>query len=255
MVIYEWLLKPEKLRQMPEDERALFVLLAHVANELNVLNKLFYICSQHRKDEKWHIHAHTTQALIIARLFVGKLYEAWEALQQGYFKSMLGRKYTPLLPADAKESLSKLKKYFGKPNIVRELRNNFAFHYSLEHIKGTLNKNLNKDEPDSSEMIAYMSNSIGNTLYYFSESVIGAAILEKIDQSQPAAAFDKLIVESTDLMAWFNEFIGGIMFLFCEKYMLEDDGKITLLPINIGSIPLAESIEIPYFIELKVPVE
>ena len=82
-----------KLRIVPEHERTLFVLLGHVVNEINVLNKTFYLATQFEEEPRWRVHAHISQSLVFARALVGKLNEGWELLQKGYFNSQLSREY------------------------------------------------------------------------------------------------------------------------------------------------------------------
>ena len=83
----------EQLRQIPDHERALIVVLAHALNEVNVLNKPIFLCTNFDIEPRWKAHAHASQAFVLARTLIGKLNEAWNAIQKGYFGSQLSKKY------------------------------------------------------------------------------------------------------------------------------------------------------------------
>lgn len=230
------------LRKIPEEDRALFVLLGHLVNELNVLNKMFYLCSQFKEESKLRTHAHISQALVFARVLLGKLYEGWELLRKGYFESKISKRYDEQLNKEANDSLVKLKQYFGRDNLIKDIRNNFAFHYSVEDAKSALGHDL-----DEEELLMYLAENNGNTLYYFSEYVVNYALLEAIVKGDPDKALERLISESAKVVSWFNDLASGIMAHITEEYLLGSDGKLALKTIELGEVPVAEKIEIPYF--------
>jgi len=220
-----------KLRTVPEHERTLFVLLGHVVNEINVLNKTFYLATQFEEEPRWRVHAHISQSLVFARALVGKLNEGWELLQKGYFKSQLSREYDKHLDSEAKSALDNLKRYFGRENLVSEIRNRFAFHYSLPDAKAALDRDLDDDE-----MLMYLADDNGNTLYYFSEYVINTGLLEAIESDAPDKALARLMTESAQVVRWFNDFAGGVMTRVVDQYFLGADGKLPLESIEIGRV-------------------
>lgn len=242
MIINRTRIKLAGLRKIPENERALFVLLGHLVNELNILNKTFWLCSQFEKGPEWSTHAHTTQALLFAKVLVGKLYEGWELLRTGYFEPQVSKRYDGKLNEEAKDSLGKLKQYFGKENLIKDVRNSFAFHYSVEDAKSVLSRDLNEEE-----LVMYWAENNGNTLHYFSEYVVNYALLEAIDKDDPQKAIERLMDESAKVVRWFTDLASGIMVHITEEYLLESDGKLAREEIDLGKVPVAEEIRIPYF--------
>ncbi|HTT07406.1 MAG TPA: hypothetical protein VMH34_01240 [Gammaproteobacteria bacterium] len=242
MIIQKSRLNLTKLRQIPEKERALFVLLGHVVNEVNVLNKTFYLCTQFQDEPKWRSHAHTSQALVFARLLIGKLYEGWNLLRKGYFESQISKIYDEKLHPEASKAPDDLKKYFGRENLIETIRNNFSFHYSLPDALIGLGQAITEEE-----LLIYLAENNGNTLYYFSEIVINAALLEAVVEGDPKKALERLMDESAKVVNWFNELASGIMVHVIETYLLETDKNLVLEPVDLGSVPVAEQIEIPYF--------
>jgi len=71
-------------------------------------------------------------------LLAGKLWEGWELIRKTYFSTKLSLSIESKLPDDTLEALGKLKKYFGKKNIIGSLRNEFAFHYDAQRVRAQL---------------------------------------------------------------------------------------------------------------------
>ena len=55
----------------------------------------------------------TVQSMIVARIFIGKVFESWLMLERHLFKTKLMLELDSLLSEEAKNTLSELKKYFG----------------------------------------------------------------------------------------------------------------------------------------------
>jgi hypothetical protein len=245
--VNRWRVDREKLRAIPENERALFVLLGHAVNEINILNKTFYLSTQFSEEPKWRAHAHVSQSLVFARALTGKLNEAWQLLQSGYFQTQLSREYHQHLEASVVDALDKLKKYFGRKNLIEVIRNRFAFHYSFDDAKAVLERDLPDDE-----MVMYLAEDQGNTLYYFSELVVNTALLDALEAGTEEQALSRLMGESARVVSWLNDVAGGIMFRVVEKYLLDPAGRPTFEEVDIGDPVVAEDVEIPFFITTKL---
>jgi hypothetical protein len=85
----------EELAAIPPAERNLLLMFGNIANELSVLNKLFYWSSLTVQDDGVVGHAGIMQAQVVGRMFAGKLLEAWEAIRKTYFDSQLSRNTLP----------------------------------------------------------------------------------------------------------------------------------------------------------------
>ncbi len=130
MKINRWQLNKKKLQTTPKDERALFILLGHAVNEINILNKTFYLSTMFENESEWVVQIHVSQNLVYARTLIGKLYEAWQLLKKGYFQTKLSEKYDAQLETTVVDALKQLKKYFGPKNLIADIRNGFSFHCS-----------------------------------------------------------------------------------------------------------------------------
>jgi len=235
--------KKSELTRVPEAERTFFLLIGHLANELNVLNKLLFFCSQFETSEGWERRASTAQALVVGKILAGKLSEGWELLQRSFFSSKLSQLFEPLLAPEAKEALGHLKRYFGKENLIRNVRNRFSFHYSVEDVRGVFDQ-----MPDTDEWQMCLADSNGNSLYYSSELVVNYALLDAIAPGTPQQAMEKLLEETTKVTGWFIALINGCMVVFAERHLLDSDGKLEMRPVAIADVPSKDDVRIPYFI-------
>ncbi|MCR5886117.1 hypothetical protein LRS03_25990 [Rhizobacter sp. J219] len=195
-----------QLRSIPEVERALVVVLAHALNEINALNKLAFMSTRFSPEPTWLAHAEAAQTFILVRPLAGKLNEAWEAMQRGFFKTKLAKEYERDLEASATESLVFLKGYFGRKNAVNVVRNNFGFHYSLEHAKTAI-----PDEALPDDLAVYLHETNGNSLYYFAEYLMTKALIEEISPLKPDEALERLLTEVSTVIDHLNEFVQGLL--------------------------------------------
>lgn len=224
------------------------VVLAHALNEINTLNKLLFFSTRFTQEPLWIAHAQAAQALILARPLVGKLNETWVVLQKGYFGTKLSKVYSPLLESSATEALSFLKTYFSRANLINEVRNSFAFHYSLEHAKTDI-----PDDSSPDDLATYLHETNGNSLYYFAEYLMSKALIEAISPSNPEAAVGTLLDEMSNVIGHLNEFVQGLMFVILDKYIGEEVIRKSVQTVELGAVPQSASIHIPVFFEISKP--
>jgi hypothetical protein len=118
-----------KLKSMPPDELAVFVMFGHIANELSMLSRLAIFAINYPADQSARHSYHTAQAMMIMKTLGGKAHAGWEFAGKAFFAGNVGKKYGSELSKEAEEANQNLRKYFGKKNIIGELRNQFAFHH------------------------------------------------------------------------------------------------------------------------------
>lgn len=217
-------------------------------NEINALNKLLFLCTKFEQEPKWKAHAHAAQAFILARTLAGKLYEAWNVLHEGYFRSKLSQAYSASLEASAIEALTQLKTYFGPKNLINLVRNNFAFHYSLGHA----NTSIPEDTPQD-DLAIYLHETNGNSLYYFAEYLMSKALIDAISPTDPEAALGNLLSEMSTVIASFNEFVQGLLFVVLDNHIGEDVLRRSVQQVDLGAVARSSDIEIPFFIEVIPP--
>lgn len=237
-----------QLRAIPEAERSLIVVLAHALNEVNVLNKLTFLSTRFSPEPQWLAHAEAAQTFIIARTLIGKLNEGWDVIQRGFFRTKLSKEYQSLLEPSATEALRFLKGYFGRTNLVNTVRNNFGFHYSLEHAKTAI-----PDEALPDDLAIYLHETNGNSLYYFSEYLMTKALIEEISPGDPEAALGTLLDEMSAVISHLNEFVQGLLFVVFAKYIGEGTIRSSVTAVELGSVPESATLRIPFFFEISRP--
>jgi hypothetical protein len=96
-------------------------------------------------------------------------------MHRAYFGSKVSKSIEEHLPEKAKVGLTSLKKYFGRNNLIDNIRNQFAFHYDPEKIQAQLEQVDEKDE-----MFIYVAEKSANMFYHVSEVIVASAMLESV---------------------------------------------------------------------------
>ncbi|MBD9359270.1 hypothetical protein [Methylomonas fluvii] len=245
--LHHFELTKAQLNQMPEPERNLLVMLAHAANEISVLAKLFHFCSGNRSDIPVLERAENSQALLLGRLLTGKLYEFWNLLQTGYFASALSRTYDTAIDDAGRNALVSMRRYFGRDNLIARVRNHHAFHYDIEQIQNGF-RSLADGEP----LDIYLAQANANSLFAFADTIAGRAMLEAIAPGDPARAFSGLISETSRAVGWVNVVIGSLMVACLERNLGGNLYSLGARTIDIEGAPSSQVVQIPYFIEVAM---
>lgn len=233
-----------QLDSIPAPERRLLILVAHAANEINTLSKLFHFAAS-AADDGITGHAERTQALVLGRLLTGKIYEFWKLLQVGYFGSQLSREYQPLLDSESLDAVENLKRYFGRDNLIALVRNKFAFHYSADQIDAGYSALVEGDSLD-----IYLAKHNGNTLFAFAETITGRAMLEGIHPGDHDAAFGALIEDTSRAVGFITEVAGGLMDVCIKRNFGKNLYDFGVEVIEVDGVPDSQRVAIPFFIEI-----
>jgi hypothetical protein len=122
------------LRKMPEHERVFTMLLGHIANEINILQKL--IMMAHNLDDDpgpWETQGRTAQTMCLLRLLVGKLNEAYSTIKKHYVKAGLHARIKIDFDEDVSVCFDKFMNYFKKSgNNMNIVRKKISFHNDWE---------------------------------------------------------------------------------------------------------------------------
>ena len=243
--LHHFTLTKAQLDAIPEAERTLMILMAHAANELSVLSKLFHYSAASLGDHSLLIAARNAQALTLGRLLTGKIYECWQLLQSAFFRTRIAQKYEPLFDANARAALSALKKYFGRANVIEMVRNKFAFHYSPEQIPAGYAKLAEGDALD-----VYLSKTNSNTLYVFAETIAGRSLMESIDSADHTKSVAALIDQTSMAIGWLNEVTGACLLTCLELHVGGNLYSLGARVVNLDGVPDSQQVTIPFFIEI-----
>lgn len=241
-------LTAKQFNSIPDRERAVLVVISHALNEINVLAKWFVMTSRIDDEPRWKAHGQICQALVIGRTLIGKLHEAWEILRKGYFATPMAKDYLSSIDAEGAEAAGRLGRYFGRRNLVKSVRDSFAFHYSLDGASPVFEEDI-----PTTELIMYFGDSNGNTLYQFGEYVLGKAMLASIDPTNEHAAFGKLLDETSSVVADINTYGQRIITTLLIRFIGSDSLHVAAKEIEIGPLPDSTELKFPYFIKFNTP--
>jgi hypothetical protein len=175
----------KEFNTLPRQERLFFVRLAHAYNDLRHIQQLVVraIGSTKRyKGIEQEIASH--QMLYGLRQWYAALNEGWKILRSSWGKDGLGKKFYPKLTI-GKEAYDFLNRYFSHSNLIRKVRDRFAYHYESDH----LIRLLGELTPES-ELHFITTQYGGNIFYNAAENIQNFALI--------AAAGEELgLTEST----------------------------------------------------------
>ena len=243
MKIYQIPILKEKLDSVPANERLFFIQIGHLANELSTLNRLLLFVSHSTGTTELERWAKNSQALLLVRLCSGKLFEGWQMLQRNYFGSKLSKEYDGLLDESGKNSLAEIKRYFSKNNLIKEIRDNFAFHYPSDDLKNQLQR-----IKDTGTLYIYLGYAHGNSFYSFADVLVGSAMLSKVQGADPQQAMDTLFADPIDAIKWFLDFIGSCMIILVEKYLGTTLEALAANSIEIPNPKNLKDVQVPFFL-------
>ena len=237
-------LTQQQLDGIPDDERRLLILLGHAFNELNILTKLFQYTASASASDRALLDAENAQALVIARVLTGKIYECWKLLQSAFFATALSKTYVPQLDTDGASALAAVKRYFGRSNAIEAMRNEFAFHYSTDQIDAGHRAIVDGDSLD-----LYLANEDGNTFFAFADTITGRAMLERIKPGDSEHAFQLLMDDTIEAATNLNNTIASLMAIGFKRHFGENYVTSTATTVTVEAVPESASVRIPYFIE------
>jgi hypothetical protein len=232
-----------KLDTIPKIEQVFFIQLMFFLNEINILQKCVIFSSNKLKSlTTIERRGQISQAHFFIRTLVGKLQEGWKLLEKNFIDKQLSKRYENLLSQKSKESLSELIEYFNdEDNLVRLIRNKFAFHYDKEKIKEEVDK---IPQEELLEIYIPENEHHANCLYSLSDTIINWAILNSIDSSNPQRAMDRLIGEiALKVSRLFQEFCGDCICIIAKELELSSS------EIEIPQPPSIDDVKLPYFVK------
>ena len=237
------------LEAMPRAERTAVLLLGHACNEIGVLQKIILIATSYKTPPSEVIdHVQTAQVLILLRILVGKLHEAWRLFTKR--GQPLRTKYFPQLSAEAKKSLNSLGRHFGNDSRLAAIRNQQSFHYSDDH--DLVEQHLS-NIPETEPWNLYLSSPSYNSFYYASELVITNVTAQLAMPSDAKSMAGHLEQEEAGVKAYFELTytvagqITGVFGEFIAAIITSTVSDINVDEIDIGAAAKFSQLQLPFF--------
>lgn len=232
-----------KLDKIPEIERAFYIHIGHLRNELGVLVKFLNWSINDPSDNPVLVDLNVSQSLIISRMLAGKLWEGWILLDKAYTAPKLDQSIESKLSKETKDALYELRKYFGqKNNVINIIRNKFAFHYDPEKVRNQLSL---VDETDKLEI--YVPEKRVNLFYMLSEIIVNSGMLEAVESGDYIAATKKLAKEVIEKSLLFIAFCDGCLQFMTENYLGKTRKELGARKAIIPDPPSRKDIQLPFF--------
>jgi hypothetical protein len=200
--------------KLPRNDRLLFIGLAHIYNEINVIMKLLRWSAAGNPDNIAGRHGQNATIYLFIQLLAGKLFESWEVFKRIYYKSKLSITYNKRLDSKASNALDYIKDYFESQKLVKEIRNFYSFHYSPEKLDEAL-------EISDTDLDIYLERGLSpNNLFYFVEDLLFTSLLHDIKQMRDYNEIENLTKDLSTLSSKFITVIDSLLFEISKEYQL-----------------------------------
>jgi hypothetical protein len=200
------------LAAVPEDERAAHFLLAHIANDLSMLQRQMILNLRHVEgDHLIEKIGRTGYGMLLTQILAGRLYEAWNVLRSP-MHAKLFRDYEQLIEKTSLDALINLKRYFNTNNIVQRVRNEVAFHFDIEAMKESY-----ATVRDTDPFTDYIAERVGNS-FYESAAYLSRTTMARIGGgTNIQEGVSRVVGEVGKVAGWMMLYINGFTVAFVRK--------------------------------------
>jgi hypothetical protein len=245
LILHRVTISKKRFDSIPEPERLLFIHFGHSIFEINTLLRVFLWSSSFENLKEEEINARMAQGLVIARVLIGKINEAYLLIKKHYHGE-IAKKYNPLLNDAARDAFLYFKRYFSHSNLIKAVRNKYAFHYSHDELAKILMQFKPMDE-----LVFYLSQDSRNSFFCSAEKIVNNAMLEAIDPGHPDNAQKRLEKETIEISKALQIFLQWFMHTVMMKYLGRNLEEMGAIEIRIPKPPKDTEIELPYFLSFE----
>jgi hypothetical protein len=185
------------------------------------------------------------QTQIFVRLLIGVMREALKLIEKRFLGSTLGKEYVPLLNAEAKDALNRLKKRFGASDRYVKIRDNFAFHHpSLDDMEAAFKLAI-KSDGDETDWCMYLNNALLNSFFFASDFVLVHGLANAMGEPDVNEAHRKLLKDIAPIANDLSSFAFGFAEAIFRKYF----GELTATRVaEIKEAANIEDLRLPWFL-------
>jgi hypothetical protein len=237
----------ERLNTIPPIEKAFYIHIGHLRNELMTLLRLAsWSVNNNDGGNPLLVDVNVCQSQFYTRLLAGKLHECWLFLDRAYTKEKLTLTLGNELSTRANDSFESLKKYFGRTAMMSDVRQKFAMHYDLEKIREQLEK-----VEDSDNLNIVVGRTEWNNYYQLSEVIVGSAMLNTVKSGNHREAAEKFYKEVTEVTRYFINFADECMKHMINKHIGNSPEAAGAFDFEIPKPQSDSATAIPYFTTQK----
>lgn len=238
-------IEKNKFDNVPEVEKAFYINVGHLRNELMILVKFLKASVNKPSDNPILVDVQMAQTFLISRILAGKVWEGWQLVKQLYVGTPIQLAIENELPEEIKSAFRELEQYFeAKKNLINMVRNRFAFHYDPSQIKKQL-----KAVDQTDKLKIYIGEKEANVFYQMSETIATKAMLDAIEPGNFEGANVKLMKEVTEISPLFIKFCDGCLLHMSDNYLSLDGLIVDPEEVELPDTPGRDETHVPFFTE------
>jgi hypothetical protein len=241
--LYRFEIEKAVLESLPERELSILLGSGKILNELNIGTKYLTFCinAVHASEDGPDRTAAFTTLSFFLRTLAGHVFEAYEYFRKVVRVDQLQKSRSKLLDDGFYADIKTLRKYFGRTNVVSQMRKRFSFHTDA----ALMNRCLLSLPPGFTYEVLLGQEHQGNNVFYGSEMTMIHGIQHLGPHTEWDEAIDAVFKDTTEiatLMAKvFQRIIGSIM---SEHLGLTMDDAESLMS---SEGPAIDTVVIPFF--------
>jgi Rod binding domain-containing protein len=237
----------EHLLKMTKEERTLFLLLGYASNQVNALWKLVIVLANDTQDDPVKQRLEGAQTQIFVRLTIGAMREALKLVEKLFVQSPLGKEFVPLLDQQASASLERLKKRFGKLDMLVVIRDSYAFHHPTVDEMEDAFQRAKANDSEEADWSIYFSKALLNTFFFVSDFVLVHGMANALGESDVNEAHKKLLGELAPVASDLSEFTFGFAAAIFKKHFGPELMMTVVAKIN--DAPNIDDLRYPFLVE------
>jgi hypothetical protein len=229
----------ERVAALSAEERYAYYLLGHLFNELMFLQKLLHFAiPKHADARPVRQLPEYGQLFFVARLAVGKMWEAKLALERSEMSKVLRTSFLPLVPEQA-DRLQLWCRRVSKSRWVERLRNAHSFHYP----KFAQWSSLLQPDPSWEDDHIFTGSQSGNVYYAGSDSIAQNWMFGQLSETDPRNAVDPMVSELIALLGGANDAVEEVLGAFIVERLSPNQAA------DLGTVDtvLFEHVELPFW--------
>jgi len=210
--IYVLHYKKADLMAAPEDERAFFLMITQVANDVQILWKQITFALNTKAKGEIEKQAANAVAMLNMRLLCGVLEEGQQTVRKTFEK--IRASYESEFRPETRNALENLTEYFSnRENIISMVRNKISFHADEKMYKRALTS-----LEDNTALGDYLCPKLNNTLY-LTGTIINDAIIRKMTGMDDERSLEEVKERAFEATSWLNNIAYAYMQHFAKRYL------------------------------------
>jgi hypothetical protein len=245
--LYELRYTKAEMATAPEPERLLYLMATSLANDIQILLRQYLIAIKQDHEDDAVRNASSAIAMLNLRLLAGRFHEGWVLLEERW--PGLEALYEPLISAKGRQALLDLRAHFmvsKTDNIVFMIRNKIGFHADYRFTKTMFDA-----APNDVQMVEYVGQTFGDTLYFGTELTHYAALRRFTKETDDFRAFGAVMDELRTLQNLFLTFVNAFVVVFAKRHLAKQYSMIRKRQRTLRDLPAFEEMRIPYFADFS----